>query len=55
VKMIRIGGFRNPKNWFQNQTQRSMQNKEIKLKIGIESSFWNKKNRQHLKTIYWHT
>jgi hypothetical protein len=26
--MIRIGSFRNPKNWFQNQIQSSIQNKE---------------------------
>jgi hypothetical protein len=31
--MIRIGGFRNPKNWFQNQSQSSIQNKE-KKKLG---------------------
>jgi hypothetical protein len=34
--MIKIGGFKNPKNWFENQTQSCIQNKEKNKKLGLK-------------------
>jgi hypothetical protein len=35
VKMIETKGFKNPKNWSQDQTEGSIKNKRVRWKIAI--------------------
>jgi cytochrome c2 len=39
MKMIRIKGFRNAKNWSQDQTQAFIENPKKKLEPGLKVSF----------------
>lgn len=51
VKMIEIKGFRNPKNWSQDQTKCSIKNKKARWKIAI---YFEIKNWTTMKWTFCH-